>query len=90
MRCFAALTIWGSEVRFAASHSLLLMWESQASQSVSGLSPEETIRLQSMPHFFSFSLRRYTTVQELPQNVDLVCSIGNLLVSLVVTAPMSL
>ncbi|KAG2111931.1 uncharacterized protein F5147DRAFT_684822 [Suillus discolor] len=25
MCCFAALTIWGSEVRFAASHLLLLM-----------------------------------------------------------------
>ncbi|KAG1877117.1 hypothetical protein C8R48DRAFT_690009 [Suillus tomentosus] len=62
MCCFAALTIWGSEVRFAAS---LLMWESQASQLTSahfcnwgqyrGLSPEKNHPRAINHVFFSHS-----------------------------------
>lgn len=78
MRRFTAPTIWGSEVHFAASHSLLLMWESQLASvhfctgrgqyrgkvTPVGLLPERNTCLQSTIHFYSFSL--LTQAQQRP------------------------
>lgn len=75
IRRFAASTIWGSELHFAASYLLLLIYESQPTSayfaqvaSLSGLPPEtKTICLQSSICFF-LVLTTYTTAQERPQS----------------------
>ncbi|KAG1802227.1 uncharacterized protein HD556DRAFT_806345 [Suillus plorans] len=89
------ITFTSTDVGIAglAAHLGSLLYKLGSVLAIWGLSPEKNHPLGIINHaFFSHSHyagARDTTVQELPRSVDLVCSTGNLLVSLIVKSEIS-